>query len=65
MQLPCRKCPYFEKRKEELRRGSGISLVVGFCRLRQRSITDETINKETCKDRAIVSREKTGSVESN
>ncbi len=53
-QLSCRKCPYFDKKKEELRRGSSISLIVGFCRLRERLITDETITGELCKDRAIV-----------
>jgi len=53
-QYACRKCPYFEKKKEELQKGANISLIVGFCKLRERFITDETINKETCKDRATV-----------
>ena len=54
MQMPCKKCPYYEKKKEELSGGSNVSLIVGFCRLRERFITDTTLNKELCKDRATV-----------
>jgi len=57
-QHACKKCPYFLKKKEELRRSSGITLVVGFCKLRDRHITDETIHKEMCKDRATLLIEK-------
>jgi hypothetical protein len=53
-QPSCRKCPYFERseRKEPLFQGS---VIVGFCRLRQMHITDVTITREHCKDRAVVS----------
>ena len=53
-QYPCKKCPYFDKKREEFRRAGALKLIVGFCRLRDRHITDETINRETCKDRATV-----------
>ena len=52
-QPSCRKCPYFDRkdRKDSLFQGS---VIVGFCRLRQMHITDVTINKDHCKDRAVV-----------
>jgi len=53
-QYACKKCPYFEKRKGEIKKGMNISLILGFCKLRERFITDTSINKEHCKDRAIL-----------
>lgn len=51
MDIQCKKCPYFGKVKEKLQKGH---IVLGFCRLRQRHITDTTINQSQCKDRAII-----------
>jgi hypothetical protein len=53
-QFVCKKCPYFMKDKREFRRAGALKLILGFCRLRERHISDETINKETCKDRAVL-----------
>ena len=51
--MNCIKCPYFVKEKDNKYR-AGI-VIVGFCRLRQKHISDETIHKEFCKDRAVFS----------
>lgn len=53
MPLECRKCTYFEKKKNEEKFHRG-KIILGFCKLRQKHISDETINKEFCKDRAVV-----------
>jgi hypothetical protein len=47
----CRKCPYFDKEKDKLRNGH---IVLGFCRLRQKHVTDTTINRPQCKERAVL-----------
>ncbi len=53
MNVPCKKCPYFDpKNKDAVSKGS---IIKGFCKLRQKFISDETINKEFCKDRAVIS----------
>lgn len=49
--MNCRKCPYFDKKKNTLHKGS---VIVGYCRLRQKFVSDETITKEHCKDRAVL-----------
>ena len=49
--MECRKCPYFQKIKNMMH---GTSLIVGFCKLRQRHISDETVGAQVCKDRAII-----------
>ncbi len=51
MQLNCKKCPYFDKEKDKLRHGH---IVLGKCRLRQKLITDTTINRPQCKERAVM-----------
>lgn len=56
MKMNCKKCPYFEKKSKEIRSGS---VVLGFCKLRQKFISDMTINKEFCKDKAVLSFDKT------
>jgi hypothetical protein len=47
----CKKCPYFEKTKQELKAGT---IIMGFCKLRQKHVSDVSINKEQCKDRAVI-----------
>ncbi len=54
MDVQCRRCPYFDKVKDNLRSGH---IVLGFCRLRQKHVTDMTINKPQCKDRAVITLE--------
>ncbi len=49
--MECRKCTYFKKIKNMMH---GNSLIVGFCRLRQRHISDETVGAEHCKDKAVI-----------
>ena len=51
MAFHCKKCPYYGKVNQEIRKGS---LVVGFCRLRQKHITDVSVNNVLCKDRAVM-----------
>lgn len=51
--MDCKKCPYFMKNTERIY-GSG-AILIGFCKLRQKSISDETVKKEFCKDRAVIS----------
>jgi hypothetical protein len=49
----CRKCPYFVKEsKNQLRAGR---LIVGFCKLRQKHISDMSVGQAQCKDRAVIS----------
>lgn len=49
----CRKCPYFLKEgKSQLRAGR---VIVGFCKLRQKHISDMSANQGQCKDRAVIS----------
>ena len=55
MDVICKKCPYFEKEKDNYRKGH---IVLGFCRMRQRHVTDMTVNKPQCKDRAVMVIEK-------
>ncbi len=50
--MECRKCTYFEKMKAN--RMSGGNLIVGFCKLREKHISDETVGLEYCKDRAVI-----------
>ncbi len=57
--MECRKCPYFNKIKNMMH---GNSLIVGFCKLRQRHISDETAGAELCKDKAVIEIEETKKV---
>ncbi len=50
--MECRKCPYFEKKRKNKLLGGKV--IMGFCKLRERHISDETITAEFCKDRAIL-----------
>ena len=50
--VTCKKCSYFDKKIGELSSKSGI--VVGFCRLRGKFITDQSMTRELCKDKAVV-----------
>ncbi len=52
--MDCRKCPYFVKNKEPVFRGG--SVILGFCNLREKYVSDETINNEFCKDKAVIPR---------
>lgn len=47
----CKKCPYFSKEKDKYQKGK---VILGFCKLRQKHISDQTIDKPFCKDRAVV-----------
>lgn len=49
--MECKKCSYFEAKREITNTGK---VLVGFCKLRGKHITDLTIKKEFCKDRATV-----------
>jgi hypothetical protein len=51
MPIECKKCPYFVKQKDKIHKGS---VVLGFCKLRQKHISDMTINQPMCKDRAVI-----------
>jgi len=51
MVINCKKCPYFTKEENKYQRGK---IILGFCRLRQKHISDQTIEKPFCKDRAVV-----------
>ena len=51
MPFNCRKCPYFMKETNKYQKGK---VILGFCRLRQKHISDRTINENMCKDRAVV-----------
>ncbi len=47
----CKKCPYFTKEKEKYQKGK---IILGFCKLRQKHVSDQTIGLPLCKDRAVV-----------
>jgi len=47
----CKTCPYFTKKAHSVHRGV---VVVGLCGLRKKYVTAERINKDQCKDRAII-----------
>jgi len=49
--MQCKKCPYFQKTPNKVSKGA---VLVGFCKLRQKAISDQTINLEMCKDRAVI-----------
>lgn len=49
--MDCKKCAYFESKKEVTNTGK---VVVGFCKLRSKHMTDMTIRKDFCKDRATI-----------
>ena len=49
--MECRKCTYFDKKKNLVHGGT---VIVGFCRLRQKHISDTTVGNQFCKDRAVV-----------
>jgi hypothetical protein len=51
MDVQCRKCPYFDKEKDKLQEGK---IILGFCRLRRKHVSDTTMNKPQCKDRAVL-----------
>jgi len=48
----CKKCGYYDKKISETASKAGI--IVGFCRLRNKYISDQSINNQHCKDKAIV-----------
>ena len=50
----CKKCPYFRKQDKNDQMKGG-RLIVGFCKLREKHISDVTITSSTCKDRATIS----------
>lgn len=61
--MDCKRCTYFRKAKNAIRGGT---VIVGFCELRQKHISDETIGMEQCKDRAVLTvNEKEMSKEEN
>lgn len=47
----CKKCPYYGRVEQEIKKGS---LVIGYCKLRQKHITDISVNQGLCKDRATL-----------
>jgi len=49
--MECKKCTYFESKKNVIHSGA---VIVGYCKLRQKHISDTTIGKELCKDKAVV-----------
>ena len=49
--MECKRCTYFRKVNNMMRGGT---VIVGFCELREKHISDETITLELCKDRAIL-----------
>ncbi len=50
--MECRKCPYFLKEKEN-KYQAGV-VIIGFCKLRQKRISDATALNQFCKDRAVI-----------
>ena len=52
----CKKCPFFTKKKEAS--ASKGAMILGFCRLRDKFVSDESITNELCKDRAVVDSQK-------
>lgn len=51
--MECRKCMYFEKMPSADRYKKG-KVIMGFCKLRQKHVSDETIGAQFCKDKAVV-----------
>jgi hypothetical protein len=49
----CRVCPYFAKEEKNQLRGGRV--IVGFCKLREKHISDVSLNQSLCKDRAVLS----------
>jgi hypothetical protein len=49
--MECKKCPYYESRKEITNTGK---VVIGFCKLRSKHMSDATIRNNLCKDRATI-----------
>jgi len=52
----CKKCPFFVKKTEEI--AAKGTMILGFCKLRDKFVSDESINNELCKDRAVVDVQK-------
>jgi len=50
--VQCRRCGYFVKKISEISSQSGI--IVGFCKLREKYITDRSIGNYLCKDKAVI-----------
>lgn len=50
----CKKCPYFIK-EDKSSQLKGGRVIVGFCKLRDKHISDVTLTNSTCKDRATLS----------
>ncbi len=50
----CKKCPYFKKEDKNSQLQGG-RVIVGFCNLRDKHISDVTLTNPTCKDRAVLS----------
>jgi hypothetical protein len=50
--IHCKKCPFFVKKTED--RAAKGAMIMGFCKMREKFVTDESINNELCKDRAVV-----------
>ncbi|MFH1978482.1 MAG: hypothetical protein ABIJ92_04095 [Candidatus Aenigmatarchaeota archaeon] len=51
--VQCKKCPFFDRKREYQTAAMG-SIVMGFCKLREKFVTDQSINNELCKDKAVV-----------
>jgi len=49
--MECRKCTYYEKKKDLIHGGT---VIVGYCRLRDKHVSDTTLGKQLCKDRAVI-----------
>ncbi len=53
--LDCKKCTYFDNKKKATHK---TLTVVGFCKVRQKYVTDQSITNNLCKDKAVVGTEK-------
>ena len=49
--MECRKCTYYDKKRNLMH---GSTVIVGYCRLRHKHISDSTIGQQFCKDRAVL-----------
>jgi hypothetical protein len=49
--MECRKCTYYDKKKNLVHGGT---VIVGYCRLREKHISDATVGKQLCKDKAVI-----------
>jgi hypothetical protein len=49
--MHCKKCPYFMKEKENKYQGGMV--ILGFCKLREKHVSDTSANQQFCKDRAV------------